>query len=68
MSQIYKIMKLHEEGKNRVSRGIVIPKEYLAELRIRPHGEYVKVILDNDNDRIIVQKLIHDSDEAGGAE
>lgn len=65
---MYKIMKLRGEGKNLASRGIVIPKKYLARLRIWPHAEYVKVILDNDNDRIIVQKLIHDSAEAGGAE
>lgn len=50
-------MKLHEEGKNRVSRGIVIPKEYLAQLGIRPHGEYLKVVLDSDNGRIIVQRV-----------
>ena len=57
MSQLYKIMKVHEEGRNRVSRGIVLPKKYLAELSIGPHGEYVKVVLDSENERIIIQKL-----------
>ncbi|MGC2428731.1 MAG: hypothetical protein WA421_16980 [Nitrososphaeraceae archaeon] len=44
MSQAYEIRKIHHEGKNRVSRGIVIPLKFLKELNLN-HGDYVKIYL-----------------------
>jgi len=58
MSQNYKIVKVHEEGKNRISRGVTIPKEYIEELKIAD-GSYLKVMIENG--MIMLWKLENNS-------
>jgi antitoxin component of MazEF toxin-antitoxin module len=54
MSQSYKVVKIHEEGKNRVSRGVTIPKKYIEELQIAD-GSYIKVRVESG--MIMMEKM-----------
>ena len=59
MKRNFEIRRVHFEGKDHISCGLVLPHEYVNQMRIRKR-DFVKIYQDSSNNKIVIEKLVQE--------
>jgi bifunctional DNA-binding transcriptional regulator/antitoxin component of YhaV-PrlF toxin-antitoxin module len=59
MRRKFEIRRVHFEGKDHISCGVVLPHEYIDQMRIG-EGDFVKIYQNSSNNKIVIEKLVQE--------